>query len=66
MAMYALAISSLVYDNSTDIKKIWYADDAGGVGKLETALEWWKILQSKGPSYGFHSKSSKSLLVVKK
>ena len=65
MAMYALAISPLVYDDSTGAKKIWYADDAGAAGRLEEVLEWWKMLKKRGPSYGFYPKPAKTILIVK-
>ena len=67
MSMYAIATMPLLCIlHSTGIKQVWFADDATGGGMLEQVQSWWDQLNRKGSGYGYHSKDSKSWLVVKK
>ena len=46
-------------------KHIWYADDAGGAGKLRQLRHWWDFLSQMGPSFCYYPNAEKTLLVVK-
>ena len=67
MVMYALAslplIQSLSHSNTL---QVWYADDASSVGKLQDLRNWWDLLLSTGPSYGYFPSAAKTYLLVKK
>ena len=66
MAIYAISIMPLVHSlNSIDTKQIWFADDSSAGGTLDNLHEWWSRLQREGPSYGYHSNSSKTCIIVK-
>ena len=47
------------------IKKVFYADDGAGAGKLEGLLLWWKNLAANGPLIGYFPNPKKTWLVVK-
>ena len=38
---------------------MWYADDSAAVGKLESAYQWWEILNQASPSLGYFVNPSK-------
>ena len=68
MPINALAISPLiksVHAYHTDIKEVWYADDATAAGSCEKLREWWDTLSRECPKHGYFPKSSKTYLVVK-
>jgi len=72
MAMYALGVIPLIdkLRPSNDEKiamptQAWYADDSQAVGRLESILRWWQLLNEYGPNYGYFPKATKTFLVVK-
>ena len=77
MAMYAIGIVPLIAEEDKtqqekekshgvrDVKQVWYADDATGVGKLEGLRRWWDLLVERGRAYGYFVNEGKSVLVVK-
>ena len=48
-----------------DVRQVWYADDATGIGKLEGLKRWWDRLVQNGGRYGYHVNGEKTVLVVK-
>ena len=48
MGFYAASTTPLS-EGSSDLKKIFYADDGGGAGKLDRLKSWWEDLQEQGP-----------------
>ena len=78
MAMYALGVVPLIREEERhqterekvgeerDVRQVWFADDATGVGKLEGLKRWWDRLAQTGSSYGYHVNEGKSVLVVKR
>ena len=48
-----------------DCSQLWYADDAGAVGKLRALRIWWDKLLEIGPPLGYFPNASKTWLVVK-
>ena len=69
MPMYAFAICPIIkslHAYHTDIKMVWYADNATAAGSCEKLSEWWDTLSREGPNYGYFPKSSKTYLVVKR
>ena len=50
---------------STNIKQVWYADDATAGGTLLNLKAWWTMLSSSGPSYGHFVNTGKTWLIVK-
>ncbi len=54
MVMYAVAFVPFIEDLSsiTEVKQLWYADDATGIGSLEGLRRWWDRINVVGGSYG--------------
>ena len=52
LQMYSIATKPMVYEDETNTKKSFYADDGAGAGKLETVHEWRTSLLAQGPKYG--------------
>jgi len=72
MAMYALGVMPLIEKLRPGIEEkipmptqAWYADDSQAVGRLESILKWWQLLNEYGPSYGYFPKAVKTFLIVK-
>ena len=68
MAMYAIAITPLINHlrrTQPDILQIWFADDATAAGQLAPLLQWWKLLLSQSPLYGYNPNAIKTYLIVK-
>ena len=66
MAFYALSLKKLLVSlNKTGCHQEWFADDAGGLGKLVQLREWFDLLTSIGPKLGYFPKQSKFWLVIK-
>ena len=64
----ALAIVPLIHklrNNSPNVKQVWFADDATGVGSCETLRQWWEQIKRLGPTFGYHPNSAKTYLIVK-
>ena len=47
------------------IKQVWYADDATGGGLIQNVKDWWDLLKTAKPAYGYHPNAAMSWLVVK-
>ena len=43
-----------------------YADDSATGGKLSKLKQWWDLLSSVGPRYGYFPNATKTILIVKK
>ena len=67
MGFYAAATTLLAsaHESAGKAKKLFYADDGSGGGKLIDILDWWRFLQLNGPALGFFPDASKTWLVVK-
>ena len=66
MAIYAVAITPLIRRvKQEQTRQIWFADDAGGSGRLRSLRMWWDCLSKYGPRYGYFVNSGKTWLVVK-
>ena len=68
MPFYALATRPLIEalsSETSNLKQIWYADDATAAGKISSLKKWWDKLSSIGPSYGYFVNLAKSWLVTK-
>jgi hypothetical protein len=65
MPFYALSLMPLIHELQCSVRQIWYADDAQAVGCLSALRQWWDILVSRGPGYGYFVNASKTNLVVK-
>ena len=60
MAFYALSLKKLLVSlNKIGCHQEWFADNAGGLGKLVQLREWFDLLTSIGAKLGFFSKPSK-------
>ena len=44
--------------------QLWYADDASAGGTLSELHNWFDLLCSRGPSFGYHPEPTKSFVVV--
>lgn len=66
MCIYAIGILPLVNlhdldENSKNVpKRVAYADDFTGVGKLEELRSWWENIVHHGPNIGYYPKADKS------
>ena len=67
MPMYAMATIPLINQlgTITDLKQVWYADDATAAGSLHSSRRWWNHLGSVGPAFGYLPNASKTWLVTK-
>ena len=65
MPSYALAILPLLQSLDTKLRRMAFADDFRGSGKLEEIRQWWGYIGSNGPKYGYYPNATKSWLVVK-
>ena len=66
MAMYAVAITPLIYRLTEEkLKQVWFADDASAAGKLVGIRNWWNNMTKIGPEYGYFPNASKTWLIVK-
>ena len=68
MAMYAIAVTPLINylrRSQPDISQVWFPDDTTAAGQLAPFLQWWKLLLSQGPLYGYNPNVIKTYLIVK-
>lgn len=67
MVMYAVASVPLIQSLSSvsDVKQLWYADDATGMGSLDSLKIWWDKINMLGGSFGYKPNAAKSTLLVK-
>ena len=67
MSLYALATIPLIthLGSISDVKQVWYADDACAAGRITTLRRWWDDLQSSGPKFGYYANARKTWLITK-
>ena len=68
MPFYAIATIPIIKQLRSafdDISQVWYADDASAAGKIDALRQWWDLLSSPGPKFGYFPNASKTWLVVK-
>ena len=66
MSMYAMGILPLLLLNlGYDAKRIAFADDFTGIGKINKLKIWWDSINEHGPFVGYYPEPSKSWLIVK-
>ena len=72
MGAYALGVTPLlpflrdfIINNENSCKEVAFAEDFTVVGKVNEIKEYWEMLRSVGPKYGYFRKASKSHLIVK-
>ena len=66
MGFYAVSTTLLAnpyLDNNA--KKIFYADDGSGGGRLTELREWWDDLKRNGPLFGYYPEATKTWLIAK-
>jgi len=66
MFMYAVGTLHLIrpLHNPTRWMQLWYADDASAGGSLSDLRDWFSLLCSCGPSFGYFPEPTKSFVVV--
>ena len=69
MAYYAIGMTPLIKnctENDTigHAKKVAYADDLTGAGKLQEIRKWFHSICEKGAIYGYKAEPTKSWLIV--
>ena len=66
MFMYAIGTLPLIcsLNNPTRWTQLWYADDASAGGLLPDLHEWFSLVCSRGPAFGYFPEPRKSVLVV--
>ena len=64
MGFYAVTTSMLTRPEPGK-KKLFYADDGTGSGKLVGLAEWWSELQMSGPLLGYFPNAPKTWLITK-
>ena len=73
MAFYATSTMPLARSSPTDepdnsssnVKRIFYADDGSGGGRLNELHRWWRHINEIGPPLGYFPKAEKTWLIVK-
>ena len=66
MGMYAIAVTPLIHQvEESEVKQVWFTDDATAGGNLVNLKEWWEHIIQLGPNYGYHPNASKTWLIVK-
>ena len=68
MAMFAPAMVPLINslkERAARTIQVWFADDATGVGPIESLKQWWDELSALGPLFGYHPNAAKTCLVVR-
>ena len=59
MGMYAIAVTPLIHQlEESEVKQVWFADDATAGGNLVNLKEWWEHIIQLGPNYGYHPNAS--------
>ena len=66
MLVYAIGVLPLIHslEGTCKCTQLWYADDASAGGLLSDLLDWFTLLCSKGPSFGYPPKPTKCFVVV--
>ena len=44
--------------------QLWYTDDASASGTLPELCNWFNLLCSCGPSFGYHPEPTKSFVII--
>ena len=67
MVMYGVASIPLINELNriSEVRQLWYADDATGVGTMDGLKKWWDKINSVGESYGYLPNAVKSTLLVR-
>ena len=65
MAMYTISTLPLISRLTGLVKQCWYADDSTAGCKLSKLKQWWDLLSSVGPRYGYFPNATKTILIVK-
>ena len=65
MAMYTIGTLPLISRLTGLVKQCWYADDSAAGGKLSKLKQWWDLLSSVRPCYGYFPNVTKTILIVK-
>ncbi len=66
MGFYAASTTTLLNSQSaSNAKKIFYADDGSGAGKIDQLSDWWKDLQVHEPLIGYYPNAKKTWLIVR-
>ena len=66
LSAHALGVLPLLRSVATEgTVQAWFADDSSAGGKFVKVRAWWDALTTKGPLYGCHLDTSKSVLLVK-
>ena len=65
MQMYSIATKPMVYEDETNTKKSFSADEGAGSGTLEILHEWWTSLLAHAPIHGYFPNASKTILLGK-
>ena len=60
MAMYAIATIPLIHKlgKLSQVKQVWFADDASAGGQLHQLKHWWDKIEEIGPDFGYHANAS--------
>ena len=66
MFLYAVGTLPLIQSlkGSSLCVQVWYADDASACGSLSDLHQWFELLLSKGPDFGYVVNPAKCCLVI--
>ena len=68
LSMYVYAIGTLpliqILRSPQSLTQLWYTDDASAGGLLRDLREWFLLLCSHGPKFGYFPEPSKCFIVV--
>ena len=66
MAMYFVSVTPLIASlQDSNVKQVWFADDATAGGTLHGLRGFWPRLQDLGSYYGYYPNTLKTWLIVK-
>ena len=67
MGLYALSIQSLItsLQAASSVKQCWFANDASGAGSTTEIKNWWDVLSTLGPDFGYFPNDKKCWIIAK-
>ena len=65
MSVFTVATLPMVRGLTSDVRQVWYADDASTGGTITAIRNWWDRLIHHGPAFGYFPNSKKTVLIVK-
>ena len=67
MSVFALGTIPILrkLHDVSDTMQVWLADDASGVGTIDSLFLWWQTIIQEGKKFGYYLNQDKSVLLLK-